>query len=88
MKWELEDLAFRIVNAAEYQEIASLLDNKRSQRQSFITEMVSILEAQLVASGVLGSVYGRPKHIYSIWRKMAGKSLSFANLYDVSALRV
>lgn len=88
MKWELEDLAFRIVNAAEYQEIASLLDNKRSLRQSFITEMVSILEAQLVASGVLGSVYGRPKHIYSIWRKMAGKSLSFANLYDVSALRV
>lgn len=88
MKWEMEDLAFRALSPETYREIAKMLDAKRIERQSFIDQIVLQLEEELKAAQIDGEVLGRPKHIYSIWKKMQGKSLDFANLYDVRAFRV
>ena len=88
MKWEMEDLAFRTLSPQTYRDIAKMLDAKRIERESFIDQIVLRLKQELQAAGVEGEVLGRPKHIYSIWKKMQGKSLDFANLYDVRAFRV
>jgi GTP pyrophosphokinase len=88
MKWEMEDLAFRTLSPETYREIAKMLDAKRVERQSFIDQIVLQLQTELKAAHIDGEVLGRPKHIYSIWKKMQGKSLDFANLYDVRAFRV
>ena len=88
MKWEMEDLAFRVLSPETYREIAKMLDAKRIERQSFIDQIVLQLQEELKAAQIDGEVIGRPKHIYSIWKKMQGKSLDFANLYDVRAFRV
>ena len=88
MKWEMEDLAFRVLSPQTYREIAKMLDAKRIERQSFIDQIVLQLQEELRAAQIKGEVLGRPKHIYSIWKKMEGKSLDFANLYDVRAFRV
>ena len=88
MKWEMEDLAFRTLSPETYREIAKMLDVKRIERQSFIDQIVLQLQTELKAAHIDGEVLGRPKHIYSIWKKMQGKSLDFANLYDVRAFRV
>jgi GTP pyrophosphokinase len=88
MKWEMEDLAFRILSPAVYRDIARMLDGKRAERESFIEQILSKLKQELALAHIEGEVQGRPKHIYSIWKKMQGKSLDFANLYDVRAFRV
>ena len=88
MKWEMEDLAFRALSPVTYREIAKMLDAKRIERQSFIDQIVLQLQEELKAAHIDGEVLGRPKHIYSIWKKMEGKSLDFANLYDVRAFRI
>jgi GTP pyrophosphokinase len=88
MKWEMEDLAFRALSPEIYRDIAKMLDAKRIERQAFIEQVVQQLQAELKAAQIDGEVLGRPKHIYSIWKKMQGKSLDFANLYDVRAFRV
>ncbi len=88
MKWEMEDLAFRVLSPEIYRDIAKMLDGKRIERESFIEQIVSKLKEELTAAHIQGEVQGRPKHIYSIWKKMQGKSLDFANLYDVRAFRV
>ncbi|CAM3757337.1 RelA/SpoT family protein [Polynucleobacter arcticus] len=88
MKWEMEDLAFRVLSPEIYRDIAKMLDGKRAERESFIDFIVTRLQEELKASQIQGQVQGRPKHIYSIWKKMQGKSLDFANLYDVRAFRV
>ncbi len=88
MKWEMEDLAFRALSPEIYREIAKMLDAKRIERQSFIDQIVLQFQEELKAAQIDGEVLGRPKHIYSIWKKMQGKSLDFANLYDVRAFRV
>ncbi|QWD73497.1 bifunctional (p)ppGpp synthetase/guanosine-3',5'-bis(diphosphate) 3'-pyrophosphohydrolase [Polynucleobacter sp. TSB-Sco08W16] len=88
MKWEMEDLAFRVLSPVLYRDIAQMLDAKRIERQAFIERIVRELEAELKTAHIGGDVLGRPKHIYSIWKKMQGKSLDFANLYDVRAFRV
>ena len=88
MKWEMEDLAFRAMSPETYREIAKMLDAKRIERQSFIDRIVLQLQEELKAAHIEGEVLGRPKHIYSIWKKMEGKSLDFADLYDVRAFRV
>ena len=88
MKWEMEDLAFRVLSPETYRDIAKMLDGKRIERESFINQIVSKLQEELNAARIEGEVQGRPKHIYSIWKKMRGKSLDFANLYDVRAFRV
>jgi GTP pyrophosphokinase len=89
LKWELEDLSFRFLHPAIYKEIAQQLDEKRTEREQFIAEAIDRLQAELVTAGVSNAeVYGRPKHIYSIWNKMRKKDVAFSEVYDVRALRV
>ncbi|MBI5909502.1 MAG: bifunctional (p)ppGpp synthetase/guanosine-3',5'-bis(diphosphate) 3'-pyrophosphohydrolase [Betaproteobacteria bacterium] len=88
LKWELEDYAFRYLEPELHKKIVSMLDEKRDERESFIAAAMAELEAELRAAGIRAEVQGRPKHIYSIYNKMRGKSLDFSELYDVRALRV
>ena len=88
MKWELEDLSFRFLEPDTYKEIARLLDEKRIEREVFMEQMRGRLESELRARSISASVSGRPKHIYSIVKKMRGKSLNFDQVFDVRALRV
>jgi GTP pyrophosphokinase len=88
LKWELEDLAFRILEPGTYKEIARLLDEKRVDRQRYIENVVALLKAELARAGIEADVSGRPKHIYSICRKMQRKGLDFEALRDVRAVRV
>lgn len=88
LKWELEDLAFRFLHPDIYKQIAKQLDEKRIDREKYIDNFVNELRDLLKGEGIVGEVYGRPKHIYSIWRKMQKKHLEFSELYDVRAVRV
>ncbi|OLF22658.1 GTP diphosphokinase [Aeromonas sp. YN13HZO-058] len=88
LKWELEDLAFRYLHPDTYKQIAKQLDEKRLDRERYIREFVQSLRNGLKEAGVEAEVYGRPKHIYSIWRKMQKKHLEFNELFDVRAVRV
>ena len=88
LKWELEDLAFRFLEPATYKRIAKMLEEKRLERESFVNAAIARLKSELASAGIKADVYGRPKHIYSIWSKMRGKSLDFSELYDVRAFRV
>ena len=88
LKWELEDLSFRFLEPDLYKRIAGMLDEKRVEREQYIARAISVLKGELEAAGVKAELYGRPKHIYSIWNKMRAKSLDFSQLYDVRALRV
>jgi GTP pyrophosphokinase len=88
LKWELEDLAFRFLEPATYKRIAKMLEEKRLERESFVESAIARLKSELAGAGVKAEVFGRPKHIYSIWSKMRGKSLDFSELYDVRAFRV
>lgn len=88
LKWELEDLAFRYLAPDEYKKIASLLSEKRSEREAYIDIVKEDLSQALAKAGIDAEVSGRVKHIYSIWRKMKKKNLSFDQLYDIRALRV
>jgi GTP pyrophosphokinase len=89
LKWELEDLAFRFLQPETYKRIAKMLEEKRLERQAFISEAIERLKHELAQAGIHhAEVYGRPKHIYSIWNKMRGKGVDFAGLYDVRAFRV
>ncbi|MFT5096744.1 MAG: GTP pyrophosphokinase [Psychrobacter okhotskensis] len=88
LKWELEDLAFRYLAPERYKEIAKLLSEKRSERESYIQRVQDKLNEALAEAGIAGEVSGRVKHIYSIYRKMKLKGLSFDQLYDIRALRV
>ncbi len=87
-KWELEDLSFRFLEPATYKRIAKMLDERRVERESFIENAVARLKNELSAVGIVAEVYGRPKHIVSIWNKMRAKSLDFEQVYDVRALRI
>ncbi|KVW60336.1 RelA/SpoT family protein [Burkholderia ubonensis] len=88
LKWELEDLAFRFEDPVTYKRIAKLLDEKRVEREAYVAEAIGRLQRELAAAYIQAEVSGRPKHIYSIWRKMRGKELDFSELYDVRAFRV
>ena len=88
IKWELEDLSFRYMYPERYKEIAYFLDERRIDRESFIQRVISILQRELNNVGIKAEVTGRPKHIYSIWKKMQRKGLHFKQLYDVRAVRV
>lgn len=87
-KWELEDLVFRYTQTPLYHRIARLIDERRADRERYIDSMVALLNAEIEDSGLVGDVKGRPKHIFSIWRKMQKKQLSFDQLYDIRAVRV
>ena len=88
VKWEMEDLAFRFLEPETYKQVARLLDEKRVEREGYVEQLRSRLEADLKSQGIAAQVHGRPKHIYSIVRKMRGKSLDFEQVFDVRALRV
>jgi GTP pyrophosphokinase len=88
LKWELEDLSFRFLEPEAYKRIASMLEEKRVGREQFVNSAIARLKSELAAAGIKAEVSGRPKHIYSIWNKMRGKSLDFSELYDVRAFRV
>ncbi|MCW2312395.1 RelA/SpoT family protein [Rhodoferax antarcticus] len=88
IKWEMEDLAFRFLEPDTYKEVARLIDKKRIAREATVEGMRSQLEQNLRANGMHAKVSGRPKHIYSIVKKMRGKSLDFEKVYDLRALRI
>jgi len=88
LKWELEDLAFRYLHPDIYKRIAALLDERRQDRERFIALAMGTLRRALAAAGVEAEIAGRPKHIYSIWKKMQRKSGDFSTLYDIRALRL
>ncbi|QEI05949.1 bifunctional (p)ppGpp synthetase/guanosine-3',5'-bis(diphosphate) 3'-pyrophosphohydrolase [Pigmentiphaga aceris] len=88
VKWEMEDLAFRFLEPIEYKRIAKLLEEKRVEREAFISDTLARLQDSLAAEGINAEVSGRPKHIYSIWNKMRNKGLAFTDLYDLRAVRI
>ena len=88
VKWELEDLSFRFIDPEAYRRIAKSLEEKRTEREEFIRKIMARLRQELDAAGIKADVTGRPKHIYSIYNKMRGKSLDFSQMYDLRAFRV
>lgn len=88
IKWELEDLSFRFLEPEQYKAIARQLDERRIEREQVVEQARQRLGAQLREHGIAAQVQGRPKHIYSIWKKMRGKQLDFDHVYDLRALRV
>lgn len=88
IKWELEDFAFRYLEPQAYKNIAKLLDEKRLDREEYIKNVIDHIKTALAREGIQAEVYGRAKHIYSIWRKMIRKNLDFQDIYDVRAIRI
>jgi len=88
LKWEMEDLAFRFMEPDVYKQVARQLDEKRTLREGFMESLRSQLERDLNQQGIAALVQGRPKHIYSIVKKMRGKALGFEQVFDIRALRV
>ena len=88
LKWELEDLAFRYLEPEEYKHLAKSLATNRAERERYIHHFIAQLEEALRENGVHAKVYGRPKHLYSIWKKMRRKQISLDDLYDLLAVRV
>jgi len=88
LKWELEDLSFRYLEPAEYRRIAGWLNQSRLDREKYIETVIGEIASELVRAGITAEIVGRPKHIYSIWRKMHRKNLAFDQVHDVRAVRV
>lgn len=88
LKWELEDLSFRYLDPENYKQVAGWLAAKRADRERYIEEIIELLRKELSSAHINAEIAGRPKHIYSIWRKMQRKGLTFDQLYDVRAVRV
>lgn len=89
IKWELEDLSFRYLHPYDYKYIAKLLDEKRIDRQVYIDNVIQVLRDALLNEGIRDpEINGRAKHIYSIWRKMRRKNISFSEVYDIRAVRI
>ena len=88
MKWELEDLAFKALEPERFRELAKLLDTRRKGRESYIERAIAELTPKLEAAGIEADLQGRPKHIYSIWKKMERKGAEFGEIYDVYAIRI
>lgn len=88
LKWELEDLSLRYLEPQLYKEVAKMLDERRVDREQYIIDVVTQLKHELSQAGIKGEVSGRPKHIYSIIKKMKSKHLDFSELYDVRAVRI
>jgi GTP diphosphokinase / guanosine-3',5'-bis(diphosphate) 3'-diphosphatase len=88
IKWELEDLAFKVLEPDRFRELARLLDTRRKGREDYISRAIAELTPRLEAAGIEADLQGRPKHIYSIDKKMQRKSAEFAEIYDVYAIRL
>jgi GTP pyrophosphokinase len=88
MKWELEDLAFRYLEPEAYRQIAKTLNEKRNEREVFIEKLKTTLDAELAQNGINAAISGRPKHIFSIWRKMQSKNRGLDHIFDIRAVRL
>ncbi len=88
MKWELEDLAFKALEPERFRELARLLDTRRAGRESYIERAIEVLRPELERQGIRAELSGRPKHLYSIWKKMQRKGAEFGEIYDVYAIRI
>lgn len=88
LKWELEDRSFHYLDPENYKRVAGWLAAKRVDRERYIEEFIALLESELARARITAEVAGRPKHIYSIWRKMQRKGVSFDQLYDIRAVRI
>jgi GTP diphosphokinase / guanosine-3',5'-bis(diphosphate) 3'-diphosphatase len=88
VKWELEDLAFKVLEPERFRELAKLLDTRRKARESFVERAIEELKPRLEAAGIKADLQGRPKHIYSIWKKMQRKAAEFGEIYDIYAIRI
>jgi GTP diphosphokinase / guanosine-3',5'-bis(diphosphate) 3'-diphosphatase len=88
IKWELEDLAFKALEPVRFRELAKLLDTRRRGRESYIDRAIGELLPRLEEAGIEADLEGRPKHIYSIWKKMQRKGAEFGEIYDVYAIRI
>ena len=88
VKWELEDLGLRYLDPDEYKRIAKLLDGRRAEREGFIARVIATLEEKFAEAGIRADISGRPKHIYSIWRKMQRKGVDIEQIFDLRAVRV
>jgi GTP pyrophosphokinase len=87
-KWQMEDLAFRYLEPETYRDIAQYLRQTREDREARIDEVLRMLRGELARAGIRGEVEGRPKHIYSIWRKMQRKHVGIEQVFDISAVRI
>ena len=88
LKWQLEDLSFRYIDAERYREIAELLAQRRAERAEYLDRVISVIRAQLEQEGIQARLSSRPKHIFSIHKKMLEKSRDFGEIYDVHGVRV
>jgi len=88
IKWALEDLAFRYLSPDVYKELGTLLAQRREERERYVENIIDVLGRELDKSGIVAEVSGRPKHIYSIWRKMQRKGVGLDQIYDVHGVRV
>ena len=88
LKWEMEDLALRYNDPVTYRQLAEMLHEKRGDREQYIQQLLDVLHEALAGTGIEAEVHGRPKHIYSIWKKMKRKGLAFENLGDIRAVRI
>ncbi|WP_456374155.1 RelA/SpoT family protein [Thiolapillus sp.] len=88
LKWELEDLSLRVLHPNAYRDIARALEEKREEREQFIAGVIGRLQASCEQHGIPADISGRPKHIYSIWKKMQRKGVDFSQIFDVRAVRV
>ena len=87
VKWELEDLSFRYLNEVEFYKISHMMKEKRREREALVEEVVQKIESYAAERHLYGKIYGRPKHIYSIYRKMQDKKKRFDEIYDLIAIR-
>ena len=88
MKWELEDLSFKALDPERYKELAASLDGRRRHRESYIERAMAVLTPELEKAGISADLNGRPKHLFSIWKKMQRKAAAFGEIYDVYAIRL
>ncbi len=88
LKWELEDLAFRYLQPQTYKNIAQSLSENRIVREKYLDNFLTVLKSEIKKEQLVAEIYGRPKHIYSIWKKMQRKQVEFSNVFDLRAVRI